>query len=557
MARLKYLGLAAGVTLAALAAIFIVIRLPGPRYNDISLPAFLLVLAVSFPMILLATLAIHEAGHLLGAWAAGLEFCLVTVGPWRLARELRGLRLTFVAGNLWQWQGNALCIPRHHRQLRGRLIVFVLGGPAATIGQTAVALLLRAHLAQTTLPYWLAQATLLFAYCPLAILPFTLFPMRLRGAATDAAQLLTLLRRNQDFRPRTAVNMLVAASIRGCRPRDWDETYVHELAQLPPEAAEGQIGHYLVHLHALDRQDIPLAGYHLDLALRPLANQPSAHLAPAYVLAAAALEARHGRGAGTAQAWLGLMRSENYNALAVEHEQLLWQTRAVVWLAAGELAQARTAAKRSLALLPRIIERGQAVVAQEVLEEILAATAVTLSDAADLPKTASEPDRWLAWGRSLALPLLVVTAVLIVGLLWGNGRFHTAPKQSQIYYRRGMTQLENAKFHEAVEAFSEAIRLDAGLDEAYWGRGQAYFALDQHTAAIADFDRALQLQGEQPNPWIYFYRGLSHTHLGHYTAAAADYKLLATTATDEDLRLAADHYLRELERLGDRATPDP
>jgi len=560
--RLKSLGPSVIATAAALVAIFIVIRLPGPMYADPGIWFFLLVLGVSFPLVLWLTLAIHEAGHLWGAALAGLEFRLVTVGPWRLARELRGTRLRFMPRSVLQWQGNAFCIPRHGRFLRVRLILFILGGPAATLAQTAVTLFIRAQLAHVALPFWLAQASFLLAYCPLAILPFTLFPMRFRGATTDAAQLIALLRKKEHFPRRAAINLLVAASIRGQRPRELDPQLLEVLCQLPPEAEEAQVGHYLAHLKALDSLDIPLAGYHLDMALRPFHIQSAAVPPAAYVLAAASFAARFGRGTAVAQEWLSLVRPDSYNALAIENEQLLWQTRAVVAFEAGELLEARSAAERSLALLPRIIEKGQAVVAEEILGDILAATtavsaattavsaATTAVSAATTAvpvaaETASPPPHT---GRRLALAGILVAGMLALGGL-ANGRFSLRAEQGQAHYRAGIAQLEDGRYQEAILSFDEAIRRNAGLDEAYWGRGQAHFALNQHTDAISDFDRALQLQGEQPNPWIYFYRGLSHTYLGHYPEATADYRRLADTATDERLLLAADHYQHILSRL--------
>lgn len=385
--RVKALGPSLIAMIAALAAIFVMIHLPGPLYQDPGMLSFLLVLGISFPLVLLLTLAIHEFGHLLGAALAGLEFRLVTVGPLRLARELRGTRLTFVRRNLLQWQGNAFCIPRHERQLRARLVLFLLGGPVATLGQTAVTLYFRAQLADAILPYWLAQVSFLLAYCPLAILPFTLFPMRFRGITTDAAQLVTLVGKKENFPPRAAINLLVAASIRGSRPREWDQRQLDLLIRLPAEMEEAHVGHYLAHLKALDQGEPLLAGHHLDLALRPFRDQPGHFPPPVYLWAAAAFDARFGRGTAVAQEWLDLVRPESYNALAVESEQILWQTKAIVFYKADDLVQARQAAARSLALLPRIIEKGQAVVAEELLGGILAAaTAVAPATTPDEEK---------------------------------------------------------------------------------------------------------------------------------------------------------------------------
>ena len=550
--RLKRLGPTLLAMVAALAAILLVIRLPGPLYVDPGRVTFLLTMLVSFPLILLFTLGLHEGGHVAGAALGGLEFILVTVGPFRLARELRGIRLTFVRHHVMQWQGNAFCIARRDDHLRGRLLVFLLGGPAATLGQTAVTLLLRQHLANTILPFWMAQALLLLAYCPLAILPFTLFPMRFHGITTDAAQIIALLRDRAGFAQRAALHLLIAASIRGTRPSAWNQTYLDLLCQPLPDRELSAVGCYLAHIQALDTGAIALAGKYLDQALRLLIQQETITPLPAYLLAAASFEAQYGRDTAVARQWLDLVRPEKYNALSAETAQIYWQTHATLCLEEGNLEQARAAACRSLDLLPHTIDRGYATFAQDGLEQILRATAVAQPAPLDKHIQWSENVPWTAVGRYAVLLALMIFVGMGIGAVWQNGLIPLPASRAQHYYQTGQAHLENGRYPLAIEDFNQAIRLDKHLAAAYWGRGQAYFAQEQHTQAIADFDQALHLQGSQPNPWIYFFRGLSHTHLAHYPEARADFQRLSETATDQHLLTAAATYLREIDRLSDQ-----
>lgn len=552
IARLKRLGSTLVAMSAALAAILLVIRLPGPLYVDPGRATFLLTLLVSFPLILLFTLGLHEGGHLAGAALGGLEFMLVTVGPFRLARELRGIRLTFVRHHVTQWQGNAFCIVRNDDNLRVRLMVFLLGGPVATLGQTAVTILLRHHFANAILPFWMAQALLLLAYCPLAILPFTLFPMRFHGITTDAAQIIALLGDRAVFAQRAALNWLIAASIRGTRPSAWDQTYLDLLCQPLPNQEISAVGCYLGHIKALDAGAVALAGNHLDQALRLLVRQENISPVPAYLLAAASFEAQFGRGTAVARQWFNLVRPEKYNALAAETAQIYWQTHATLCLAEGNPEQARAAAYRSLDLLPQTIDRGYARFAEDSLDQILKATAGAQPAPLEKHTQWSEDVPWTAVGRYAVLLALMILIGMGIGAIWQNGLFPLSASRAQHYYQTGQTHLENGRYPLAIEDFNQAIRLDTQLAAAYWGRGQAYFAQEQHTQAIADFDQALQLQGSQPNPWIYFFRGLSHTHLAHYAEARADFQRLSETATDQHLLTAASNYLREIERLSDQ-----
>lgn len=548
---LKRLGPTLLAVAAALAAILLVIRLPGPMYIDPGRASFLLTLLVSFPLVLFFTLGLHEGGHLAGAALGGLEFVLVTVGPFRLARELRGVRLTFVRHHVLQWQGNAFCIVRRDDHLRLRLMVFLLGGPAATLGQTAVTLFLRHHFANAILPFWMAQVLLLLAYCPLAILPFTLFPMRFHGITTDAAQIIALLRDRAGFAQRAALNLLIAASIRGTRPSAWDQTHLELLCNPLPDQEMSAVGCYLAHIQALDAGAVALAGNHLDQALRLLLQESISPL-PAYLLAAASFEAQFGRGTAVARQWLDLVRPEKYNALSAETAQIYWQTHATLCLEEGNLEQARAAAYRSLDLLPQTIDQGYATFARDGLEQILRATAVAQPAPLDDRRQWSEGMPWTAVGRYAVLLALMILVGMGIGAVWQNGLIPLPTSRAQHYYQTGQAHLENGRYPQAIAEFNQAIRLDKHLAAAYWGRGQAYFAQERHPQAIADFDQALRLQGNQPNPWIYFFRGLSHTHLAHYPEARVDFQRLTETATDQHLLTAASAYLREIDRLSDQ-----
>jgi hypothetical protein len=363
----------------ALVAILVVVRSGGPLYIDPGRGEFMLALVLSLPVVLFFTLAVHEGGHLLGAWLGGLVFRLVTVGPFRLAHEVRGLRFSFVANNGFQWQGNALCtLPTKLTAadstagLRFRLTLFLLGGPVATMGQTAVFLFVRHQLADTILPYWQVQLLFLLVYCPLAILPFTLLPLRFRGMVTDAAQLWNLWRYPQRLPRRFAVNRLTAVSLSGIRPRDWPEEALATLLQPVANAEETAVGYYLAFWQALDRQQALQAGRYLDEALALWAGQGRVP-GIAFLLAAAIFSARFDEDTAVAQQWLNLIQPEKYNALAVEIEQLTWLAKATLWQQTGQLPEAHAAARRSQALLGRTIDKGFAMLAAEWLAEIFQA----------------------------------------------------------------------------------------------------------------------------------------------------------------------------------------
>lgn len=357
---------------ATLLAVLIAARTPGPVYLDQGLLHFLALALLIFPPVLLITLAIHEFGHLLGAWVAGMEFRLVTVGPFRLARELRGLRLRFAPQNLLQWQGNAFCLapakPERQRFMRPRLTLYLLGGPLATLGQTAVILFIRAQFAGELLPSWQALLLFLLAYCPLATLPFTLLPLHLRGVPSDAAQLRDLWRDDQTAAEHIATSLLVAASTRGTRPRDLPQAPLETLLAAQEQPETRQAGAYLASLKALDAGDPVSAAHYLDEALTA---QPDRLPPPAYLLLATMIEARYGGETAVAHQWFALLPPFRHNFFALELAQQQWQAKATLYQADGLRPQAHTVAQRSLHLLPQTIDAGHAIHAREWLQHII------------------------------------------------------------------------------------------------------------------------------------------------------------------------------------------
>ncbi len=61
------------------------------------------------------------------------------------------------------------------------------------------------------------------------------------------------------------------------------------------------------------------------------------------------------------------------------------------------------------------------------------------------------------------------------------------------YTNRGIIQVANGLYEEALEDYNEAIRLDPDNGKIYLNRGNVQFRMHEHDEAIADYDRALEL----------------------------------------------------------------
>jgi tetratricopeptide (TPR) repeat protein len=74
---------------------------------------------------------------------------------------------------------------------------------------------------------------------------------------------------------------------------------------------------------------------------------------------------------------------------------------------------------------------------------------------------------------------------------------------------------------EAIQSFDKALELDAEQPFVYKQRGASYQALEQYEAAVSDYDEAIRLNAEDVN--AYYRRGASHFALQDYAAAIADF----------------------------------
>jgi tetratricopeptide (TPR) repeat protein len=75
-------------------------------------------------------------------------------------------------------------------------------------------------------------------------------------------------------------------------------------------------------------------------------------------------------------------------------------------------------------------------------------------------------------------------------------------------------------------------------------RGIAYGMKGSTDRAIADFDKAIQLQPDFAD--AYFNRGLAYYYKGEYDCAIADFKKVLELSQDPQLRQVAEEQLKAL-----------
>jgi lipoprotein NlpI len=66
--------------------------------------------------------------------------------------------------------------------------------------------------------------------------------------------------------------------------------------------------------------------------------------------------------------------------------------------------------------------------------------------------------------------------------------------------------MQSGQYKEAISSFDKAIELDASRAELFINRGISSYSINQFTAAVADFDWAIQLFPDFTE--AYYWRGL-------------------------------------------------
>ncbi|MCG8604275.1 tetratricopeptide repeat protein [bacterium] len=90
------------------------------------------------------------------------------------------------------------------------------------------------------------------------------------------------------------------------------------------------------------------------------------------------------------------------------------------------------------------------------------------------------------------------------------------------YLNRGLENIRQENFREAVADLNRAIQLNPSFDEAYLNRGVALVHLSAYSEAISDFDYVLSKNPQAVE--AYFQRGLCMQNKGDFNSAVDDYR---------------------------------
>jgi tetratricopeptide (TPR) repeat protein len=127
------------------------------------------------------------------------------------------------------------------------------------------------------------------------------------------------------------------------------------------------------------------------------------------------------------------------------------------------------------------------------------------------------------------------------------------PYNTDAYFERGQLYYARRQYQCAVADFDQALVLSPNHAWAYYARGSAYFKIDDFERAINDFNQALQSAELQKYDWAYWKRGLAYEWQGEIEKAIADFEQVQKLSKNPDLqKLATD----ELNKFSEVNAPD-
>jgi hypothetical protein len=316
-------------------------------------------------------ITVHELGHWLGGILVRFRTLIVVVWPFRVQRDGERLRVG-TAWNLSFIGGMVACLPTDTRKLRRRMAVLTAGGPVASLAAGVLGLGLWWQfvrpLGLTGVPRAAGLLLLLFGAFSLLIGLSSLYPRETAGYRSDGARLRALRRGSATADQEFAALALSSLSLTGVRPRDWDPDLVSRACVDGDDPVLNLAGEHLRWAWQLDRDEVAEARAAMRRLLNGIDHLPI-EIGSTALLDAAWFTAWHE--GDPASARLHLERATS-TLLTPAHERPL--AEAAIALREGDATSALARLDDAERLLPKAMDRGQALVAGErigVMREVV------------------------------------------------------------------------------------------------------------------------------------------------------------------------------------------
>ena len=203
---------------------------------------------------LIASILLHEGGHLLAAILVGFEVLGICVGPVRATRSHGTWKLAFSGKFL---TASVSAVPRSTSQWRERALAVVAGGPLMTLVTGLVAGLLLFHTAcgawiQTFLAAIVEFSSFLFV---LGLIPNA----RSAKVRNDARLFCIFWKNGVEAQEVFLYHLMTMQEIAGLRPRSYSAGLIHAMASIQGRRESMLVFAHTISQWALDRGDFETA----------------------------------------------------------------------------------------------------------------------------------------------------------------------------------------------------------------------------------------------------------------------------------------------------------
>jgi hypothetical protein len=258
--------------------------------SDVSI----LELVMSALAVMVAAIAVHEAGHACFGWLAGFRVDSIRIG--RIQLDLP-FRVSLYRGSGTGSGGWVRALPVRRDKLALRAVVMVLGGPASNLMSAAVVL---------ALPFTMGLMSGLFVLVSTAIGVINLLPFRRRAVLSDGRRVLMLLRNRAHGERWLALMKLVSDLADGIPPESLSPHYLALATAVRDNTSDTVSAHVLAYGAAFHQHRDDEAGRLLEIGLRYSTYAPPI-LRQALMAEAAVFQGRRRQRADLAAEWVADM----------------------------------------------------------------------------------------------------------------------------------------------------------------------------------------------------------------------------------------------------------
>ena len=235
---------------------------------------------IIFPLFYVAlffAILIHELGHLTAGWYVGFRFRSIAVWPFALTLEHGTLKIRLLRDLVGYagYSGYAAMYGSTVVRLRRRLLLFVLGGPAANLITVPIAVFFAhaflgtPHSLLLSFAYQLAMISILSAV-------LNLLPVSAGHLSSDGSRIAMLLR--DRVRARRLVSIYAVGSQRhnGVLPQNWRQTWLKAASSVSDESTDAFWSNWLAYTSCIARNDGVSGAVHLERCLQVSCSLPGA-----------------------------------------------------------------------------------------------------------------------------------------------------------------------------------------------------------------------------------------------------------------------------------------